>query len=357
MADVIHFSEKHMQSMVEGFQKASETESMFSHDIDAEFHGVKNVHVKHIKTYPLQDYDRTKEVGTGSRYGKTFEVGDDEQVFVMTQDKALSLSVDKGNNAEQFNMKGAGKIMKAERNEQIIPAMDNYRLAKWAKDAGIHFALAEAPTKSNICSQIMELKNAMLDAGVPENGLQLRVKREFATTLKLSDEWASLDSLGGKTLPKGTLGEFDGMATKFVTNSRFPANAAFMITHKSAIFAPVKIRDMKLHKNPQGLNGQLLEFRMLHDAFVLGKKADGVAVGCLPGTVAAEPTIAIDGGKATITAAGSTIYYTTDGSDPRYSVEAKTYTAAVAVNPGDIVCAYAAAEGKWNSSVAKATVA
>lgn len=355
MADVIHFSEKHMQNMVEGFQQASETEALFSHDIDAEFHGVKSVHVKHIKTYPLQDYDRTKEVGTGSRYGKTFEVGDDEQVFTMTQDKSLSLSVDKGNNAEQFNMKGAGKIMKAERNEQIIPALDNYRMGKWSKDAGIHFDLTEAPTKSNICSQIMELKNKMLDAGVPENGLRLLVKRAYATTLKLSDEWTGLDSLGGKTLPKGTLGEFDGMATKFVTNARFPANAAFMIIHKGAVFAPMKIQDMKLHKNPQGLNGQLLEFRMLHDAFVLGKKANGVAVGCLPSTVAAEPTIAIDGGKATITGTG-TIYYTTDGSDPRYSVEVKTYTGAVTVAAGDTVCAYASAEGKWDSAVAKETV-
>ena len=350
----IHFPEKYKQALMKGFEEKSETDSVFSHDMDTEFSGVKTVHVTSLKTEPLQDYDRSKAVGTGSRYGDTKEVGDEVQTFTMTQDKALSLSIDKGNNAEQFNMKKAGEVMKAHRDEQIIPAVDKYRLDKWAKDAGIHKELDAAPTKSTIVSQIIELHNEMLDLGVPDQ-ITLVIARKYLPMLKLSTEWVGLDSLGGKTLPKGSLGEFDGMPVKPMSNKKMPANVPFMLTYKGSIISPCKINTFKGHVDPPGLSGDLLEFRMIYDAFVLGKKANGVAVACLPGTVAKTPSVSVTTGKATITSAtsGATIYYTTDGSDPRYSVDAKTYTAAVTLADGDQLRAYAAMDGMFNSGVAE----
>lgn len=350
----IHFPEKYKQALMKGFEEKSETDSMFSHDMDTEFSGVKTVHVTSLKTEPLQDYDRSKVVGTGSRYGDTKEVGDEVQTFTMTQDKSLSLSIDKGNNAEQFNMKKAGEVMKAHRDERIIPEVDTYRLGKWAKDAGIHKELDAAPTKSTIVSQIIELHNEMLDLGVPDQ-ITLVIARKYLPMLKLSTEWVGLDSLGGKTLPKGSLGEFDGMPVKPMSNKKMPANVPFMLTYKGSIISPCKINTFKGHVDPPGLSGDLLEFRMIYDAFVLGKKANGVAVACLPGTVVKTPTVSVNSGKATITSATSsaTIYYTTDGSDPRYSVDAKTYTAAVTLADGDQLRAYAAMDGMFNSGVAE----
>lgn len=347
----IHFSEVHVKRLMKGFEKASDTDSMFAHDLDMEFSGVYTVHVKNLKTEPLQKYDKAKSIDSGSRYGPTKEVGDEEQTFTMTQDDSLSLSIDKGNNEGQFNMKKAGEVMNAERDEQIIPHVDKYRLGKWAKEAGIHYELSEAPTKSNICSLLIEQHNEMLDRGVPDK-ITLTIARKYLPMLKLSDEWVGLDSLGGKTLPKGSLGEFDGMAVKPMPNAKMPASVPWMMTYKGSIIAPMKIKKVKGHVDPPGLNGDLLEFRMIHDAFVIGKKADGVSVAVLPGFVAPTPTIAVDAGKATITATGATIYYTTDGSDPRYSVEAKTYTGAVTLADGDQLRAYAAVEGKYNSAVA-----
>ena len=352
MGNTIHFSEKYKEAMMKGFDKKSETDSLFSHDLDMEFSGVKTVHVTSLKTEPMQDYDRSVTVGTGSRYGTTKEVGDEVQTFTMTQDKSLSLSIDKGNNAEQFNMKKAGAVMKAERDERIVPEIDTYRLDKWAKEAGIHYELPAAPTKENIVSQIIALHNEMLDAGVPDQ-ITLVISRTYMPALKLSSEWTALDSLGGKTLPKGSIGEFDGMPVKPMTSKRMPANVPFMLLYKGSIISPKKINDFKGHVDPPGLSGDLLEFRMIYDAFVLGKKCKGCAAACLPGTVTATPDIAVADGKATITADGATIYYTTDGSDPRYSVEAKTYTAAVALTAGDEVRAYAVAEGKFSSEVAE----
>lgn len=350
---VIHFPEKYKQSLMDGFNKASETDALFTHELDTEFSGVNTVHVTSLKTEPLQDYNRQKEVGTGSRYGTTKEVGDEVQTFTMTQDKSLSLSIDKGNNVEQFNMKQAGKVMKAHRDEQIIPAVDTYRLRRWAELGGIHKELAEAPSKANIVTQILELHNEMLDAGVPDQ-ITLLIARTYLPTLKLSSEWTALDSLGGKTLPKGTIGEFDGMPVKPMTSKRMPANVPFMLIYKGSVIAPMKIDTFKGHVDPPGLSGDLLEFRMIHDAFVLGKKASGVAVAVLKGYVQATPTITLSENKATVVSSGATaIYYTTDGSDPRYSKDAKAYTAAVTLAAGETIRAYAVADGKYASGVAE----
>lgn len=353
MSGVIHFDEKYRKGLIDSFNKASETDDMFSHDLDMEFSGVKTVHVTSLRTEKLQDYDRSKEVGTGSRYGKTKEVGNEVQTFTMTQDKSLSLSIDKGNNKETMDKAKVGKVMKAERDEKIIPEVDKYRLDKWAKDAGIHKELAAAPTKSTIVTQIMELHNEMLDAGVPDQ-LQLRIARAYMPTLKLSTEWTALDSLGGKTLPKGCIGEFDNMAVKPMSTKRMPANVPFMITYKGSLISPMKINDFKGHVDPPGLSGDLLEFRMMYDAFVLGKKSDGVGVACLPGTVVKTPTIAVAENKATVQCAtdGATIYYTTNGSDPRYSTDAQVYTAPVALAAGDELRVYATKADMFWSAVA-----
>ncbi len=355
MGKTIHYSEKYKKGLLDGFSKASETDDLFDHSLDMEFSGVRTVHVKSVKTEPLQDYDRNKNVGAGSRYGDTKEVGNEEQTFTMTQDKSLSLSVDKGNNTEVMDDHKVGAIMKAEREEHIIPTVDTYRLKKWADDAGIHEALPAAPTTDTILEYVIKARNKQRNRGV-KGDVTLLVPYEYLDALMLAKQWIGLDSLGGKTLPKGTVGQISGMNVKPITDERMPNGAAFMITHKKSIISPMKIKDFKGHVDPPGLSGDLIEFRMIYDAFVLGKRADGVLVGCLPGTVVDAPAIAEDGGSVTLTAPavdGATVYYTTDGSDPRYSVEKKVYTAPFAVAEGDQIRAFAAAPNKFRSAVVK----
>lgn len=347
----IHFAEKYKEELMNGFRSKSYTESSFSHDLDMQFSGTRTVHVLSLKTEKLQDYNRNMDVGSGSRFGKTKEVRDYEHT--MTQDMSLSLSVDKGNNVEQFNMKKAGAIMAAERDEQIVPELDRYRLQKWAHDAGLHVALSKEPTKESIVSQIVDLHNEMMDLNVPEDGCTLFVKRKYMPAIKLSSEWTGLDSLGGKSLPSGSVGMVDGLAVKPIASNRFPDNCYFMILHKRAVIAPMKINSFKGYTDPPGLSGDLLEFRMMHDAFVLEHTCNGVAVACAPNSVCAAPTITISGGNATLasTTEDATIYYTLNGSDPRYSKDALPYTAAITVTSGDELRAYAAKSGMFNSEV------
>jgi hypothetical protein len=352
MAETIHFGEKFRTSLAKYFAYKSVTDHAFNHNIDSEFSGSDVVHVYEIATTELNDYNKKKDPSTGSRFGNVVEVGDHRYTFRLSQDISLDRSVDRGNNDAQFNIKKAGAIMKAYTDKRIRPRKDKYRLKKWAEEAGIHVALDAAPTTSTIVKQIINLHNAMIDEDVPEGEGTLYISRTYVEALMLADQWVGLDSLGGKTLPKGCPGMFDGLVVQPVSSRIFPENCYFAIFVKDAIIAPEKINTFRGIKDSENMDGDRLQYRCKFDAFVMPSQAAGAAVACAKGTVTATPTVAIAGGKATVTGAdGAVVYYTLDGSDPRYqSADVKVYSAAVNVAAGDIFRCCAKAEGKWTSA-------
>lgn len=352
MAETIHFSEKFRTALAKYFAYKSVTEHAFNHNIDAEFNGNDVVHIYEIATTELNDYNKKQDPSTGSRFGNVIEVGDHRYTFRLTQDISLDRSVDRGNNDAQFNIKKSGAIMKAYTDKRIRPRKDKYRLEKWCKEAGIHQELSAAPTESTIVKQIIHLHNAMIDEDVPEGEGTLYISREYVETLQLADQWVGLDSLGGKTLPKGCPGTFDGLVVQPVSSRKFPANCYFAIFVKDSIIAPEKINTFRGIKDSENMDGDRLQYRCKFDAFVMPSQCYGAAVACAKGTVTATPNVSVSGGKATVSGAdGAVVYYTLDGSDPRYeSADVKVYSAAVAVNKGDIFRCCAKADGKWHSA-------
>lgn len=77
---------------------------------------------------------------------------------------------------------------------------------------------------------------------------------------------------------KGSLGLVDGANIIQVPTSYLPANVAFVVTHKSATVGPVKLQSYKIHDNPPGINGKLVEGRIRYDAFVLNSKKGAIYV-------------------------------------------------------------------------------
>lgn len=354
----IHMSENEKKQLVQGFNDKAETNGLFSTALDTEFSGVYTVHVHSLVKEELQDYDKSANPASASRYGTPKDVQDEKQTFTMTDDKSLSLVIDKGNNAGQFNQKKSAEVMKYQTENVIAPYLDKLRLKKWAEGAGVHREMKANISNDEFVQEIVAAHTSMVDNNVPDN-LMLVIKRARLDAIRFSSYWATLDSLGGKTLPSGFKGEFDGMPVKTIAASKFPAGVDYMIVHKESIIAPGKIQDFKVHIDPPGLSGDLIEFRMIQDAFVLGSKCDGVLAGCANGTVVATPAIAKSSGNYAITCgtSGATIKYTTDGTDPRYSVDALTYSAAIpAPAAGTTIRACATKDGLYNSNLAELKV-
>ena len=67
----------------------------------------------------------------------------------------------------------------------------------------------------------------------------------------------------------------------------------------------------------------------------------------------AAPSFGGSGNAVTVTASGATIYYTVDGSDPRYSASRELVASGGTVNitSGQVLRAYAFADGKYPSAV------
>ena len=145
--------------------------------------------------------------------------------------------------------------------------------------------------------------------------------------LLLSDEFIKLDSVGGKALPKGTVGEVLGMQVIKVPGSYLPTGCFFLILWEGAACFPYKIQDTKIHEDAPGYSGHLIEGRHYYDVFVFQKKADGIYAGVLEDNKLATPTVTATTKTATsITCAGAeSIYYTLDGTDPRTSMSRIPY--------------------------------
>ena len=124
---------------------------------------------------------------------------------------------------------------------------------------------------------------------------------------------------------------------------------------KDSIIAPEKINTFRGIKDSENMDGDRMQYRCKFDAFVMPSLAAGAAVACAKGAVTAAPTVSVSGGKATVTSTEGVVYYTLDGSDPRYmSADAKVYSAAVAVAAGDVFRCCAKAEGKFHSAAVTA---
>ena len=60
------------------------------------------------------------------------------------------------------------------------------------------------------------------------------------------------------------------------------AKAEFVILNPIAMVSPIKLQDYKIHDNPPGISGWLVEGRIRYDAFVLNNKADAISVCVAP---------------------------------------------------------------------------
>ncbi len=310
------------------------------------FSGVKTVNITTPITVPMVDYTRSG----ANRYGEPEEMQDVVQELTLTQDKSFSLTIDKGNNADQDGVKAAGKMLSLQIAEQAVPAMDKYCFMQLAQKAGKVVANSTALSKSNVCSRISEATTYMDDKEIPSEGRTLYVPSATYAMLRFSDEFQKCDPLLEKSLAKGQVGTYDGMAVIKVPAGRWPANVNFIIVHKACACAPVKLNDTKLHQDPPGISGNLLEGRQYYDLFVYGAKCDGVYAEISGNNKVATP--AGTSGGMTCSTSGAIIVYTVDGSDPRYS---KTAKVGVSVNEPfgeNPVKAYAYKAGMYPSDVA-----
>lgn len=267
----VNLAEKYAAKVDERFKLKSLTEAFVNHDYTWE--GVKTLHVYSIPTVALNDYDRT---AASNRYGTPAELQDTEKDYTLTQDKGFTFIIDKGNNVDQMNVKGAGKALQREIDEVIVPTKDTYRLAQIAAGAVAAGNTATAAiTVSNAYSKFLDGQKVLDNKKVPTAGRVAAIGATFYSMIKQDSTFIKSGDLSQKMLVNGQVGEIDGVKLIRVPDSYLPTNCAFIITHPSVTVAADKLAEYKVHDNPPGINGNLVEGRVYYDAFVLDAKKDG----------------------------------------------------------------------------------
>lgn len=348
---MVNLATKYSDKIAEVFTKSSFIRGKVSNAYDLT--GVKTLKIYTPITVSEVDYKRSGD----NRYGEGTEMQDTVQEMTMTQDKAFKLTIDKGNNVDQMNIKAAGRMLQLQLREQSTPAADKYAFKKFAMYAGKIMTVNSKPTKSNIVSTIFDMGQAMDDALVPEDNRYLYMTAEMYKLVCTSDEFIGIEKLGEKSISRGECGDIDNFRIVKVPAGYLPDNCFMLATYKQSVIMPYKIQDTKIHEDPPGISGNLIEGRHYYDAFVIGAKCGGVVALVLASEKQAAPTVSISSHKVTPTSASSErILYTLDGSDPRYSDSAQVVTGEITTESGQTIKAVAfGKDGKFTSDVAEAT--
>lgn len=331
----INLADKFSSKVAERFKRKSYTAGMASNAYD--FDGVQSIKVYSVDTVPLADYNRN---ASSNRYGTPAELTDSVQVMQMKSDKSFTYTVDKGNNKDQLDIKKANTALQREIDERVQPFVDKYNLKKWAGDAGSFELYTTAPNKNTALEMMQNCTETLDEAAVPESGRTMICTPEYIKLLKQNPNFVYTDKQAADAMVRGKFGELDGMALKKVPKSYMPEGVDAMVVHSSALLAPMKLKDYKIHIDPPGINGNLVEGRIYHDAFVLDAKAAAVCVIANNSTTHPVVTASKNDSAIDIALTGAEkAYYTIDGSDPRCSgnrVEISANT-SVSGNAGDTV--------------------
>ena len=265
----INYATKYSAQVDERFKLASVTAGAVNQDYD--FVGVKTVQVYTIPTVGMGDYTREG----ANRYGTPTELQDTLQELEMKRDRAFTFTIDKGNNEDQMNVKDAGKALARQIDEVIVPEIDIYRLAAIAAGAGTSSA-ATAITKDNAYEAFLDGINALTDAKAPMGGRIAYISPAFYKAIRLDESFIKASDVAQNMLVKGQVGMIDNVPLVLVPTSYMPTKTAFIITNPIACCAPIKLAEYKVHDNPPGINGWLVEGRVYYDAFVLNNKKGAI---------------------------------------------------------------------------------
>ena len=250
-----------------------ESQAMMALNNDYKFTGVKTVNVYSIPTVKMNDYTRNG----ANRYGTPEDLGTEVQSLTITKDRGWTFIIDKMDRNQQQMVLEAGKAAARQVSEVIVPEFDTYvfdTLAYAAFKNGN--TSATAATKSNAYSLFLDAQEALGNKNVPEKGRIAFCSYKFANLLKQDSSFMKYGNLSQEMVNKGILGECDGIKIVKVPASRLPEGCEFILTHPIAATAPKQLEEYKIHSDPPGISGWLVEGRIVYDAFVLNNKADAV---------------------------------------------------------------------------------
>lgn len=258
----------------EKFKAESKISLLTNQDFD--FVGARIVKIYKISTAEMNDYVRHPVSDyAASRYGTAKDLDATTESFEMTRDRSFTFTIDKLDADETNQQLTAAKALARQLREVVIPEVDAYTYKAMATKAG-NKPDAVALTAENIYTEILKASKALDDEEAPETDRQLVVSSEVYQLMKRCKDITMETEIGNDLRIRGVIAKLDGANVIKVPAVRLPEHFGFMLAHPSATVAPTKLADYKIHQDPPGISGDLVEGRIVYDAFVLDNKTKAI---------------------------------------------------------------------------------
>ena len=266
-----NYTTKYDSKIAERFHLGSLTDSAAGNDYS--FVGAKTIKVYSVDTVPLTDFDRS---AGSNRFGAVTNLGDTVQEMTCTQDKGFTFAIDAGDMSDQAIDKAAGKALRRQIDEVVIPTIDKHRLAKWADAAGNEYTPDAKPTKNTILGYLIDANAMATEDLVPTENRTMFISVDWYKLLVQADAVVHLEGMGAQAVGKGAVGMIDGCVLKPVPTSWMPSGVGAIIKYKGCTVDPVKLKHYDVLPKVQGFDGPVAQGRVYYDAFVLDAKKDGI---------------------------------------------------------------------------------
>ena len=300
----INYAEKYSPIVDERFTLGALTAGMVNNEY--EWIGVETVNVFSIPTAAMNNYTLTGS----NRYGTPEELENAVQEMKVSQDRSFTFTIDRKSHDDTMMVMEAGRALRRQIDEVVIPEIDTYRIAAYVagcKTAHVHNSAD--PSAANAYSLFLAAQEDLDNAKVPQGGRFAIVTPAFLNFLKQNDSFVKESDMSQRITITGVVGEVDGVMIVKAPTSYFPFGVHCILTNKMVMPSPVKLQDYKIHMDPPGINGWLVEGRLRYDSFILDEKADAIAViansGASTGdsvTVSPSTASVAVGGTVTLTA-------------------------------------------------------
>lgn len=348
----VNLHDKYRNRLTNAFEYTSQLGGKTS--TEYEWKGVNSIKITSLVTDALTDYNRAASAG---RYGTASEVQDEYQVLTLDKDRSYTKTVDKGNYQEANFLKTGAAVVSAYMNEQVAPELEKYFYKRLLRYAGKTMTMAAAPTTSTVIGMLADIETEFDDKRVPKTERFVAVPHKYIALFRQA--LTNCDDITDRLLLKGIVGNFGSLHILGVSSDDIPANCFAIAWQKSCVTFPKTIDDCKVSHDVPGISGMLVEARFRYGAFVIGKRCAGVLAVVLNGKKAsASVAIATHAATLTISNAGD-VYYTLDGTDPRYSPSATKWSSGtVTTTAGQTIKVVAFHKNDWtyfDSDIASAT--
>lgn len=244
---------------------------------DFEWTGAHTIKIYKITTGQMNDYDRNGSGtgSTGSRYGVIDSLDATTEEFTLKKDRSFTFAIDKLDSDETAQQLAGATALSRQQREVIIPEVDTYVYSVMTQGAGTK-PKAVTLTEENVYDEITKATNSLDNAEVPETARCLVVTPDIYRIMKKCKDIILNTDVSAEMRLQGVIGNLDGLTVIKVPTVRLPKNFGFMVAHPCATVAPTKLEDYKVHQDPPGISGDLVEGRICYDAFVLDNKKNAI---------------------------------------------------------------------------------